>query len=47
MRKCLYRNCQKEISGRPNKKYCTKKCKDNEQKYKQRAKKKKMKNDNK
>jgi hypothetical protein len=40
MRKCEYRNCKKEIDGRPNKKFCNRKCKGNELKYKQRYKKK-------
>ncbi len=38
--KCQYRNCQNEVEGRPNKKYCKIQCKRNEIKYKQRAKKK-------
>jgi len=40
MRKCKYRNCENEIDGRPNKKFCCIKCKRNELKYKQRTKKK-------
>ena len=40
MRKCKYRNCLNEITGRPNKKFCCIKCKRNELKYKQRTKKK-------
>ena len=40
MRKCKYRNCENEIVGRPNKKFCGIKCKRNELKYKQRTKKK-------
>lgn len=38
--KCKYRNCDKEIVGRSNKKYCNSKCNRNEEKYKQRLKKK-------
>ena len=32
-RKCAYRNCKKEISGRPNKKFCNRKCKSAESIY--------------
>jgi len=38
MRECEYRNCHKEITGRPNKRYCTIKHKRNEAKYRQRDK---------
>lgn len=47
MRKCKYRNCLNEITGRPNKKFCCIKCKRNELKYKQRTKKKLNKDENK
>ena len=40
MKICEYRNCQEEIFGRPNKKFCNSRCKRNEEKYKQRIKKK-------
>jgi len=40
MKICKYRNCKNEFDGRPNKKFCTKQCKRNELKYKQREKKK-------
>jgi len=30
MRKCKYRNCQNEVTGRLNKKFCCIKCKRNE-----------------
>lgn len=33
---CAYRNCKKVIFGRKNKKYCNRKCKGNENKYRQR-----------
>lgn len=39
MRKCKYRNCLKEITGRPNKLFCNRKCKCNEQTYIKRKKK--------
>ena len=39
--KCVYRNCNNEIEGRPNKKFCKIQCKRNELKYKQREKRKK------
>lgn len=45
MRECKYRNCKQEVQGRPNKKFCNKKCKRNELKYKQRLKKKIEKDD--
>lgn len=38
--KCNYRNCDNEIEGRPNKKFCKIQCKRNELKYKQRENKK-------
>jgi hypothetical protein len=38
--KCLYRNCHKNYEGRPNKKYCSTKCKRNEAKYRKRIKEK-------
>lgn len=38
--KCEYRNCNNDIKGRPNKKFCKIQCKRNELKYKQRIKKK-------
>ena len=43
--KCSYRNCNEEVTGRPNKKFCTIQCKRNELKYKQRIKKKLKKDD--
>ena len=46
MRKCKYRNCTNEVSGRSNKKFCKIQCKRNELKYKQRDKNKIKKNDN-
>ena len=33
IRYCKYRNCNKVIEGRPNKLYCSRKCKSNESKY--------------
>lgn len=33
---CEYRNCSQTFNGRPNSKYCSKKCKHNECKYNQR-----------
>lgn len=33
---CMYRNCDNELSGRKNKKYCSIQCKRNEAKYRQR-----------
>jgi hypothetical protein len=41
--KCLYRNCHKNYEGRPNKKYCSTKCKRNEAKYRKRIKEKNIK----
>jgi len=38
MRKCNYRNCDKEITGKLNKKYCSGNCQRNEKKYRQRLK---------
>ena len=38
--KCRYRNCNINVVGRPNKKFCKVQCKRNELKYKQRDKKK-------
>ncbi len=38
MKICNYRNCNKEIIGRTNKKYCTINCQRNEKKYRQRMK---------
>ena len=48
MRKCKYRNCDCEVVGKSNKKFCKIQCKRNELKYKQRDKKKleKKKSDN-
>ena len=43
--KCKYRNCNEEVIGRPNKKFCKIQCKRNELKYKQRDKKKFKKDD--
>ncbi len=40
MRKCKYRNCNNDVIGRPNRKFCKIQCKRNELKYKQRVKKK-------
>ena len=37
--KCKYRNCNNEVVGRPNRKFCKIQCKRNELKYKQREKK--------
>ncbi len=42
--KCKYRNCDAEFTGRPNKKFCKVQCKRNELKYKQREKKKRIRN---
>ena len=42
--KCKYRNCDNEVSGRPNKKFCKIQCKRNELKYKQRERKYENKN---
>jgi hypothetical protein len=38
--KCRYRNCNINVVGRPNKKFCKVQCKRNELKYRQRNKKK-------
>jgi predicted nucleic acid-binding Zn ribbon protein len=38
--KCEYRNCSVEVTGRPNKKFCSIKCKRNEAKYRKRIKEK-------
>ena len=43
--KCVYRNCDNEVEGRPNKKFCKIQCKRCELKYKQREKKKLEEND--
>ena len=43
MRNCKYRNCKNEVIGLTNKKFCCIKCKRNELKYKQRNKKKLLK----
>ena len=32
-RKCEYRNCDKNITGKPNKKFCNRNCKSCEKKY--------------
>lgn len=45
MRKCEYRNCQIEVEGRLNKKYCCVQHKRIEKKYKQRERKRIIKND--
>lgn len=45
MRKCNYRNCDKEIIGKSNKRYCSINCQRNEKKYRQRLKKNKLKNE--
>jgi len=42
--KCEYRNCNNDIKGRPNKKFCKIQCKRNELKYKQRINKKNLMN---
>lgn len=44
MRTCNYRNCNNEIIGRPNKKFCCIQCKGNEHKYIQREKNNQIKN---
>jgi hypothetical protein len=36
MRKCNYRNCEKTIDGRKDKKYCNRSCKTQEQTYRKR-----------
>lgn len=43
--KCSYRNCENEIKGRPNKKFCKIQCKRNEAKYKSRIRKKEIKSE--
>lgn len=44
-KKCNYRNCKKEITdGRSDKQYCNRNCKDMEQTYRKRNKKKLNKN---
>jgi hypothetical protein len=35
---CKYRNCSVEVNGRPNKKFCSIRCKRNEAKYRKRKK---------
>lgn len=34
---CNYRNCKNEFEGRPNKKFCNRRCKSNEKTYRDRA----------
>ena len=40
MRKCKYRNCDREIEGRIDKQYCNRSCKTQEQTYRKREAKK-------
>ena len=44
MKKCKYRNCNKDIFGRSDKEYCNRSCKTQEQTYKKREMKKLLKN---
>jgi len=45
MKKCLYVNCNKEVIGRSNKKYCCIEHKRIQKKYRQRLRKKKLKDE--
>jgi hypothetical protein len=46
--KCKYRNCNEIVSGgRPDKEYCRLQCKRNEKKYRQRERKKLLKDEQK
>ncbi len=40
MAKCEYRNCDNEVTGRSNKRFCKEQCRRCEKKYRQREKKK-------
>ena len=45
MRRCKYRNCEKEITGRKDKLFCNRSCKKMEQTYRKRELKKVLKDE--